>query len=140
MSERQDGQTLVIFAVVLALMLIGMLGLIADVGAVFTSYTQADDVALLGAQAGASAIDQNAFYNGQIVLDQNAARTACESIIFAAQGVDKSSSSCTATATQMTVNVVMAVNLPLPMFGLVPPIHVTRTAHSVYGDVTGQKT
>jgi hypothetical protein len=137
---KQNGQTLVIFAVVLALMLIGMLGLIADLGAVFTSYTQADNVALLGAQAGASAIDKAAFYNGQIVLDENAARTACESIIFSAPGVDKNTSSCAPTATQIQVDVVMEVNLPLPMFGLVPPIHVTRTAHSVYGDVTGQKT
>jgi Flp pilus assembly protein TadG len=132
------GQTLVMFAVVLAFMLIGMLGLIADLGAVFTAYTQADDVALLATQAGASAIDTQEFYNGRIVLDAAGARDRCKQVLASASYGGPSD--CTIKGGSVQADVQTAVHLPLPIWGVTVPIHVSRQAHGVYGDVTGKRT
>ena len=73
------GQTLVVFALVLALFFAGMLALVADVSALFIAYNRVDDGALLAIQAGASAIDENTFYTGSLRLDAATARQRCSS-------------------------------------------------------------
>ena len=69
----ESGQTLVVFALVLALFLVGMVALVADLGAVFVTYNQVDDAALLAIQSGASAIDEGSFYTGRLQLDAGTA-------------------------------------------------------------------
>jgi hypothetical protein len=135
------GQTLVMFAIVLAFLLVGLLALTADLGALFTAYTRADNVALLAAQAGASQIDQNAFYNGQIILDSTEAPKHCHDAVVAGrlpQSAFSSNCMLDATKTAMTVDIKFNAQLPLPLPGTSAPIHVTETAQTVYGDTTGR--
>lgn len=133
-----SGQTLVIFAVVLAFLLIGMLSLIADLGAVFTAYTRADNVALLAAQAGASAIDQNAYYNGNLQLNQGDAANRCQTVLDSS-GLPLQRPGCSATPQEVTADVQFSAPLPLPLPGASAPIHVVRTAAGVYGDTSGKQ-
>jgi hypothetical protein len=126
---RQEGQTLVIFALVLALLLVGMLALVADLGTVFVAYTRVDDGALLAIQAGASAIDQDSFYTGQLQLDPMAAAQRCRDSLAAA-GLE---GGCTADARSVTVEVSQAVALPVPLLGISAPVSVTRTARPAFG-------
>ena len=134
-----SGQTLVIFAVVLAFLLIGMLSLIADLGAVFTAYTRADNVALLAAQAGASAIDENAYYGGQLQLNPGDALNRCQTVLHSS-GLPLQPPGCSATPQEVTANVQFSAPLPLPLPGATAPIHVVRTARGVYGGTSARQT
>lgn len=138
--RRMEGQTLVMFAVVLAFVFVGLLALIADLGALFTAYTRADNVALLAAQAGASRIDEAAFYNGQIVLDPAGASAQCATAITAGN-LPQATSHCTLNAarTSVTADIQFRAQLPMPVPGTSAPIHVTETAQVVYGDTTGKE-
>jgi Flp pilus assembly protein TadG len=135
----QRGQTLVMFAVVLALLFIGLLALIADLGAVYTSYSRAENVALLAAQAGASQINQQDFYNGVIDLDASAAPARCAAAIQAGNLPNPAYTCKLATPTQITVTIKYNVQLPLPLPGTSAPIQVTESAETVYGDTVGRK-
>jgi hypothetical protein len=127
----QSGQTLVVFAVVLALFFTGMIALVSDLGAVFIAYTRADDAALLGAQAGAAAIDERSVYGGNLSLDPGEARRRCESALLSSDVLGD----CRATSTREAVaEVSESVALPLPLPGLTAPVHVRRVARPAYGD------
>lgn len=127
--ERQRGQTLVVFALVLALFLAGMLALIADLGAMFVAYNRIDDGALLAIQSGASAIDQGSFYTGRLQLDAAGAAQRCEESLAAARLPGR----CSATPRDVSAEVTQVVTLPVPVFGLQAPVHVRRTAQPAFG-------
>src|SRR5215469_13129959 len=101
MHAYSSGQTLVIFALVLALFFAGMLALVADLGALFIAYNRVDDGALLAVQAGASAIDEGSFYAGSLQLDAAAARQRCQDTLDAARLDGR----CTADARSVSVEV-----------------------------------
>lgn len=134
-ARAQRGQTLVVFALVLALVLVGMLGLVADLGAVFTTYTRADNAALLAAQSGAASIDTQALYSNppRIVLDRDSAPRNCDAILKPLTPRYRCS---VVTARRFDAEVWMQPSLPLP-FWPVSPVHVTRTAYAVYGGQQG---
>jgi hypothetical protein len=123
------GQTLVIFAVVLALFFAGMLALVADLGALFVAYNQVDDAALLAVQAGASALDLGSFYGGSLQLDASTARQRCEDSLAASRLQGR----CSADARSVSVDVHQLVALPVPVLGLRAPVHVARTARPAFG-------
>jgi hypothetical protein len=125
----QTGQTLVIFALVLALFFVGMLALVADLGALFVGYNRVDDGALLAIQAGASAIDEGSFYTGSLQLDAAAARQRCEDSLAAA-GLD---GRCAADQRSITADVDQLVALPVPLLGVRAPVHVSRSARPAFG-------
>lgn len=125
----QSAQTLVVFALVLALFFVGMLALVADLGAVFVAYNRVDDGALLASQAGASAIDQGLFYSGSLRLDPTLARQRCLDSLVSAH----LTGTCAADAHAVTASVGGAVDLPIPLLGLTAPVHVTRTALPAFG-------
>jgi len=129
MHLGSSGQTLVIFALVLALFFAGMLALVADLGALFVAYNRVDDGALLAVQAGASAIDEGSFYTGSLQLDAGAARQRCEETLDAA-GLD---GRCAADARTVSADVRQVVSLPVPLLGLRAPVHVSRSAHPAFG-------
>ncbi len=131
-----SGQTLVIFAMVLAFFLVGMLALIADLGAVFVAYNRVDDGALLAVQAGASAIDQGSFYTGRLQLDPDAARLRCQDSLAGA-GL---TGSCSADVRSVSAEVSQAVPLPVPLLGLRAPVHVRRTALPAFGGTSAETT
>jgi hypothetical protein len=129
MRATEQGQTLVIFAIVLALFFVGMLALVADLGALFVAYNRVDDGALLAIQAGASAIDEGSFYSGHLQLDATIARQRCEASLAAA-GLD---GRCTAGTAAVTADVRQVVTLPVPLLGLQAPVHVSRSASPAFG-------
>ena len=129
MRARSSGQTLVVFALVLALFFAGMLALVADLGALFVAYNRVDDGVLLAIQAGASAIDEGSFYSGQLRLDAGAARQRCQDALAAAHLDGR----CSADARSVTADVRQTVRLPVPVLGLAAPVHVTRTAQPAFG-------
>jgi hypothetical protein len=127
---NERGQTLVVFALTLALFFTGMIALVADLGAVFIAYNRVDSAALLAVQAGASAIDANAFYAGSIRLDQAEAERRCQDSLATA-GV---SGSCSAVGGRlMRAEARQLVRLPLPLPGLQAPVRALRTAEPAYG-------
>jgi hypothetical protein len=128
----QAGQTLVIFALVLAFFLVGMLALVADLGTLFVAYNRVDDGALLATQAGASAIDQGSFYGGSLRLDPQAAEQRCQESL----AVANLSGRCTADTRSITADVDLAVALPVPLLGLQAPVHVSRRAQPAFGGNT----
>jgi hypothetical protein len=128
-SASSSGQTLVIFAIVLALFFVGMLALVADLGALFVAYNRVDDGALLAIQAGASAIDEGSFYSGSLRLDATAARQRCQDSLAAAHLAGR----CTADARSVTADVHQAVALPVPILGVQAPVHVSRSARPAFG-------
>jgi hypothetical protein len=134
LRHHRRGQTLVVFAIVLALVLVGMVALIADLGAVFTTYTRADNLALLAAQSGAAAIDTNALYQGRVVLAPDAARARCADVVRPATGDFQCS--VDAAHNRVDAEVRMTPRLPLPIW-LGRPVDAKRSAYAVYGGETG---
>lgn len=132
----QSGQTLVVFALVLALLLIGLTALVADLGAVFVAYNRVDDGALLAIQAGASAVDQESFYAGHLQLDAPAAAQRCRDSLATA-GL---TGTCSADPRSVTVDVTYLVKLPVPLLGLQAPVHVHRTARPAFGGRAAETT
>jgi hypothetical protein len=129
MHSDASGQTLVIFALVLALFFAGVLALVADLGALFIAYNRVDDGALLAVQSGASAIDEGTFYTGTLQLDPTTARERCQDALAAA-GLD---GRCEADARSVSADVRQLVPLPVPLLGLRAPVHVSRSAHPAFG-------
>lgn len=123
------GQTLVVFALVLAMFFVGMIALVADAGALLVGYNRVDDGVLLAAQAGASAIDQGSFYGGRLRLDPGTAVARCDGSLSAA-GLR---GTCTADAGSVTADVRQVVALPVPVLGMSAPVHVVRTARPAFG-------
>ncbi|MBJ7598626.1 MAG: hypothetical protein DLM67_15320 [Candidatus Nephthysia bennettiae] len=125
----QSAQTLVVFALTLALFFSGMIVLVADAGALFVAYNRIDSAALLAVQSGASAIDANSFYAGSLRLDQVEAERRCRES-FQHAGV---SGSCRASGRQVAAEARQAVQLPLSLFGAQANVRVLRTALPAYG-------
>jgi hypothetical protein len=125
----QGGQTLVIFALTLVFFFTGMLALVADLGALFIAYNRVDDAALLASQAGASAIDQGAFYGGHVRLDPGIARRRCQESLTSA-GVP---GSCSVDVDVVTADAGQLVKLPVPVLGLSAPVHVQHRARPAFG-------
>ena len=128
---RQSGQTLVMFAVVLALLLAALLGLVANVAVLLDRYSQDGLVALLGAQAGASAVDDVAYYrNGSHVLREDTAVSRCRAAAGQAANVRVD---CRVDGDRVQVTVSESVALPLTLGQPAVPISVTRQARGVFG-------
>jgi hypothetical protein len=129
-SSSQGGQTLVVFALTLALFFIGMIVLVADAGALFVAYNRIDSAALLAVQSGASAIDAGSFYAGTLRLDRAEAERRCQQS-FAGAGV---SGTCSAAGGRVvTADARQQVRLPLSLLGAHATVRVVRTALPAYG-------
>lgn len=130
MSRRsQSGQTLVVFALTLALFFSAMIVLVADVSALFVAYNRVDGAALLAVQSGASAIDANSFYAGTLRLDQTEAEQRCRQSFQQA----RVSGNCSASGRLVTAEARQSVRLPLTLFGARATVSVLRTAVPAYG-------
>jgi hypothetical protein len=131
------GQTLVIFALVLALFFTGMFALVADLSAVFIIYDRVGDGALLAAQAGASAVAPGPFYEGEVQLDPALAAARCQATL---RSLDLAGT-CSADRATVVATARTTVQLPVPLPGLTAPVSVIRAAHPVFGgalpEVTG---
>jgi hypothetical protein len=135
MTGPQPGQTLVIFAIVCAFLLLGTIALVGNTQVLFVNSNRADAAALLAAQAGASAIDESALYGNQVVVSPAQAVTRCEQAGAAQATV--SSVHCTIAGNTVTATVVQRVQMPVPLWGDFETVSATRSARPAFGGVTG---
>lgn len=125
----QSGQTLAMFALVLALVLVVLLGLVVDLAAVVSDYDRAALSATLGAQAGATAVDTDTYYRtGRRQLLPSQATQLCR-----AAANSSTPPACTVSGDTVTVTVRDSASLPLTFFGRSVPIAVSRQATGVFG-------
>lgn len=128
----QSGQTLVMFALVLAFVLVVLLAVVVDLAAVVNDYDRAALAATVGAQAGATAVDQDTYYRtGRRQLLPSTARQLCQD---AANW--STPPTCAVSGDTVTVTVHDSVPLPLTVLGQSVPITVTRQATGVFGGRT----
>jgi hypothetical protein len=131
-TRRQSGQTLIMFAITMTFLFLSLIALVGDADTLMVRYNRVNAEALLGAQAGASAVDQGAFYQGQHQLDPVQAQQRCESIHLAGNATiscpQPAAGSNTVTATVSEV-----VALPIPLFMTTATVRSTRTGQAVFG-------
>jgi hypothetical protein len=135
MTSTQRGQTLVVFTIVSAFILLGTMALVGNAQVLFVNADRADAAALLAAQAGASAIDVGALYNDQVVIAPDEAVSRCEQAGAAQASV--LTVTCTVSGNTVTAKVVRRVQMPLPIWSDFETVSATRTARPAYGGVTG---
>ena len=132
----QRGQTLVIFTIVCAFILLGTMALVGNTQVLFVNADRADAAALLSAQAGASAIDLTALYRGdQVALQPAEAQSRCEQA-GAAQPLVVSAR-CHVDGNTVTAVVVQRVQMPLPLWSSFETVTASRSARPAYGGATG---
>src|SRR5262249_31455571 len=114
---RQSGQTLIMFAVTMTFVFLALVALVGDADTLMVRYNQVNSEALLGAQAGATAIDEAAFYQGEHKLDPVLAKQRCESIALPGGSAQTHTVTCTFNPPNtVTATVSMDVTLPIPLF------------------------
>jgi hypothetical protein len=134
MRCTQNGQTLVIFTIVSAFILLATIALVGNTQVLFVNVNRADAAALLAAQAGASAIDRAALYNNQIVIDPRAAVDRCTQAAHQAPFII--SVDCKVKDNTVTARVVLQVEMPLPLPNGFETVSATRTARPAFGGTT----
>jgi hypothetical protein len=132
-DSQEAGQTLIVFALVLALFFLGMITLVSDAGALYVAYNRLDGAALLAAQSAGSAIDTEAFYTGSIRLDVAEARRRCQESL--------ATSHVPGTCSVERGGAVVAdasdtVRLPVSLPGVTARIHAARSAQPAFGGST----
>ena len=144
-AARQDRErgSVTLMAVVLALGLLSMLGLVIDGGAKLTATRTATDLAEQAARAGAQAVRPAALRDSQAVLDPAAAETAARGYLTAADpNTDWSpgSGTTTVTVTPDQVTVTLTRTAPTRVLGLLGigtvEVHGTGTAAVLLGVTT----
>jgi hypothetical protein len=132
----QAGQTLIMFAITMTFMFLALIALVGDSDVLMVRYSQVNSEALLGAQSGATAVDQQAFYRGDRALDPNEAVLRCQTAALSAGG-PPTTATCSVDPATNTVTAVVSqqVTLPIPLFAITAPtVRATRTARPVFGN------
>jgi hypothetical protein len=132
---RCAGQTLIVFTLVCAFVLLGTIALVGNLQVLFVNSDRADAAALLAAQAGASAIDESALYDNTVKLEPLTAHKRCADA--GSQAPYVVSVSCDVGADSVTATVVERVDLPVPLWSGAEMLHATRTARPAFGGHTG---
>jgi len=138
MRHTQNGQTLVIFTIVSAFILLATIALVGNTQVLFVNVDRADAAALLAAQAGASAIDKNALYNNQILLDPAQAKILCEATKNPPPPEPPLDAdiSCTVKDNAVIATVTKQVEMPIPLVNRAETVRATRTARPAFGGTT----
>jgi hypothetical protein len=132
--DMQRGQTLVIFTIVTAFMLLATMALVGNTQVLFVNSDRADAAALLAAQAGASAIDETVLYQSNaVVLDRTTAGPRCERAGAQAGATVKCALINNNTAIEARATV--QVHMPIPLWSATETVSSTRTASPAYGGV-----
>ncbi len=137
MKHAQSGQTLVVFTIVSAFILLATIALVGNTQVLFVNANRADAAALLAAQAGASAIDPGALYQNRIALNSGAAIRLCGEAGRQAPFVISVDCAVDATTNTVTATVVEQVQMPIPLWSGFETVRATRTARPAYGGTTG---
>lgn len=131
----EKGQTLVVFTVVCAFLLVATVALVGNAQVLFVDSNRADADALLAAQAGASAIDPDALYRNQVRLLPDEAARRCRAA--ASQLPLVTGVACTVSGGTVTAVVVERVPLPVPLPAVTETLRASRTARAAFGGYTG---
>lgn len=126
----QRGQIMVMFVLVLALLMLAVLALVGDFAAVDVRWSDVDNAALIGAQAGSSAVAQSSILGGGIALDPALATTRCQSAAEAYRGV---TATCTVNGSEITAVTKETVALPISIWTSSVTIQSTRKARAASG-------
>jgi hypothetical protein len=130
----QSGQTLIMFAITMTFVFLSLIALVGDADTLMVRYNQVNSEALLGAQAGATAIDENAFYQGQHRLDPVLAVQRCQSIALSGGTPQTHRVTCTFNPPNtVTATVSQDVTLPIPLFMTTATVRSSRTGQAVFG-------
>jgi hypothetical protein len=134
MRRGQSGQTLIMFAITMTFMFLALIALVGNAVVLMVRYNQVNSEALLGAQAGATAVNEDAFYAGRRELDPGLAVSRCQSIPLMGGGGGTHSVNCRLTADNaVTATVTWQVPLPVPLFMTSATVRATRTGQAVFG-------
>jgi len=131
----QSGQTLIMFAVTMTFMFLALIALVGDSDVLMVRYSQVNSEALLGAQSGATAINEARFYQGFAELDPVEAVNRCQATALSPRG-PTTQALCTVDPATNTVTAVVSqqVTLPIPLFGAHVTVRATRNARPVFGN------
>jgi len=123
------------FAITMTFMFLSLIALVGDADTLMVRYNQVNSEALLGAQAGATAIDEGAFYRGDHRLDPALAKQRCESIPLAGGTPQTHQVHCNFNdPNTVTATVSWDVSLPIPLFAsTTATVRSTRTGQAVFG-------
>lgn len=134
----ESGQTLIVFTLVCAFVLLGTMALVGDLQVLFVNDNRTDAAALLAAQAGASAISTSDLYNNNDVkLDQDKAPKRCHDAVYQLPNVVNVDCKPSLDRRSITARVTERVDLPLTLWGATETIQATRTARPAFGGRTG---
>ena len=136
MTRDQSGQTLVIFTIVCAFVLVGTIALVGNTQVLFVNSNRADSAALLAAQAGASAINPDALYDDRLEILPAEATRRCQQA--GAQVPHVVSVQCAISGNTVTATVVERVQMPIPLWSGFETVSATRTARPAFGGTNGR--
>jgi len=124
------------FAITMTFMFLALIALVGDADVLMVRYSQVNSEALLGAQSGATAIDEGQFYQGNRVLDPIEAPKRCQAAALSPGGPPTAASCRVDTATNTVIaDVSQQVTLPIPLFTITAPtVRATRSARPVFGN------
>ena len=137
--RAQSGQTLIMFAIMMTFVFLSLIALVGDADTLMVRYNEVNSEALLGAQAGATAIDEGAFYQGVHQLEPGLAVQRCQSIALSGSNAPTHKVTCTFNAgppTTVTATVSQDVALPVPLFMATATVRASHTGQPVFGGRT----
>lgn len=130
----QSGQTLIMFAITMTFLFLALIALVGDADTLMVRYNQVNAEALLGAQTGATAINEQGFYQGVHELDPTLAQQRCESVPLRGGTAGTHQIHCRmASANSVTATVTWDVSLPIPLFMTTATVRSERTGQAVFG-------
>jgi hypothetical protein len=140
--RRQSGQTLIMFALTMTFLFLTLIALVGDVDTLMVRYNQVNSEALLGVQAGATAIDEQQFYTqGARVLkhghNAGEAEQLCEANAVPAPVKDHYAACADTGPISVQATVTMNVTLPIPLGPMTKAkVSSTRVGQAVFGGRT----
>ena len=152
----ERGQVLVLYALILGLIGVAIIGMVADVAVLEFRNSTADSAAYLGAQAGAGTINKAAFDSGKLTLagasgdsctessggahsgvcsdgGGSTAAGVCASVAVENDGGVNVTATCTQRGIHLMATVRQRVPLPVAVFGATGSVQSTRMAGATYG-------
>ena len=137
--RREDGQVAVMFALVLALVLAGLIALVGDVVVLYDAAGRYDNGVLVGAQAGASQVDEGLLRQGQVVLESGRAVQVCQDAAAVTSGLAPSDVTCTISpdGRSITARTSRRVALVFDSLGPAYSISVSHTGTVAIGESAG---
>lgn len=124
---RQRGQVAMMFALVLALVLSGLVALVGDVILLYDAAGRYDNGALVGAQAGSSQVDSRLLRDGVVVLDTPRAASTCVDAAITTSGLKAVDVSCTVSADGHSITARVSHRVPLLFIVYGPAVAISRT-------------